>query len=160
MMRRLQIRPVVSRQLRVALLLVGLLAMVGLTQTSLNGWPLLLGSALLLVILGHAWRHLYHAGRLPDHSLLLSFRPLNLDLQTKDGVLQSQRCVALSVYRCLIVMQYQLADPIGGVVSRSNRRTLVLLPDSLPGSMPDDWRLVLIWAKQMRRQISSGKSSK
>lgn len=158
MMRRLQIRPVVSRHLRVALLLVNMLAVVGLMQTRLSGWPLLLGSALLLATLGRAWWHLYQAGRLSDQTLLLSFRPFKLELQTAGGAQQEHRCVSLSVYRWLIVMRFQPANPAGGAVSPANR-TLVLLPDSLPGATPDDWRLMLIWARQMRRQISSGKGA-
>jgi len=136
-----------------------LLAATAITQTRLDGWQLPVVVALFFVALAHAWWRLSQAGLLRGETLLLSLRPLKLELQTADGLQHAYRCVSLSVYRWLIVMQFQPVNPAAAAVPTVKRR-LVLLPDSLSGARHEDWRLLLIWARQMRRQISSGKGSK
>lgn len=158
MMRRLELRPVVSRHLRVALLLVGLLSAIALAQTNLSGWMRLFAAVLLLSIFSHAWWQMTQAGQPSGQTLMLSFQPVGLELHSPDGHLTHDRCVSLSVYRWLVVMRVQSVRLESSGLQNATR-LLLLLPDSLYGASGEDWRLVLIWARLMRRQISSGKPS-
>lgn len=154
-MRRLEIRPVASRRLRAALLMVGLLAILALMQTRLEGWLLGLGVLLVFIIVGHGW---YQSGQV-NVPLALSLRPLQLSMQQPDGTYERCHCSALSVYTWLMVMN--MSQPSAGVRTRS--RWILLLPDSLPKSgvtpSSDDWRQILVWGRLMRRQISAGNNA-
>ena len=141
-MRRLELRPVVSRRLRAALLLVLLLSVISLAQTSLESWALALAAACLLAVFIQAWRA---ASRVPP-GLLLMFRPLEAASLTMTGEALPLYCTRLSVYPCLIVLHAE--------DSHKTRQIIVLLPDSLPGDHGDQWRQLLIWAKRMRRHIA------
>jgi len=142
MMRRLEIRPVASRRLRAALLLVLLLAGISLTQSSFEGWSLVVVLIALLAVFLQAWRA---ASRISP-ALVLSYRPLKALQMDVNGLETSIRCTRLSVYPWLIVLHAEMPQ--------QGREVIVLLADSLPDRSPDQWRQLLIWAKLMRRQIA------
>ena len=142
MMRRLELRPVVSRRLRAALLLVLLLSAFSLAQTSLENWALALAAVCLLAVFIQAWRA---ASRVPA-ALLLTFRPLEAVSLTVAGEALPLHCSRLSVYPWLIVLHAE--------DSHKTRQIIVLLPDSLLEDHGDQWRQLLIWAKRMRRHIA------
>jgi hypothetical protein len=142
MMRRLAIRPVVSRRLRAALLLVLLLAGLSLGQSSLTNWFLVVVIIAMLAVFIQSWRA---ATRLAP-ALLLTFRPLSAAMLGDNNAEVPIRCTRLSVYRWLIVLHIEFAD--------EGRQVITLLPDSLPEQSSDQWRQLLIWAKLMRRQIA------
>ena len=142
MMRRLEIRPVASRRLWAALLLVFFLAGLSLRQSSLAGWSLVVVVVALLVVFMQAWRA---ALRRPPE-LVLSFRPIKALRIDLDGVETPIRCTRLSLYPWLIVLHVEMPQ--------QGHEVIVLLPDSLPDRSPDQWRQLLIWAKLMRRQIA------
>lgn len=146
MMQRLEIRPVASRRLRAALLLVLLLSGFSLSQSSLSGWPLYGVSAALATVFIHAW---VASGRQVP-VLALYFRPLLAAVVLPGGLEQPLRCTRLSVYPWLIVLHTESQLPHGEL----KRQIVVLLPDSLPDQHPDDWRQLLVWAKLMRQQIA------
>lgn len=143
MMRRLEIRPVVSRRLRAALLLVLSLSGISLSQSSLVDWPLLVVVLVLLLVFAQAW---HSATRLPP-LLVLSFRPLAAAMIDAVGNELPIRCLRLSVYPWLMVLH---AEDV-----QHQRHVVVLLPDSLPDASADQWRQLLIWCKRMRRQIAT-----
>ncbi len=142
MMRRLELRPVVSRRLRAALLLVLLLAVVSLSQSSLAGLSLAIVGLLLTVVFIQSWRA---ASRKPP-ALLMTFRPAKAWLTNLQGTDTPIRCTHLSIYPWLIVLHAECPQ--------QGRQVIVLLPDSLPDRSLDQWRQLLVWAKRMRRQIA------
>ena len=142
MMRRLEIRPVVSRRLRAALLLVLMLAGLSLSQSSLTGW-LLTG---VLVALGGVFMQAWLAASHRPPALSFSFRPLVAHVLDANGAERPLRCTRLSVYPWLMVLHAELAA--------NKRQIIVLLPDSLADASGDEWRQLLVWAKLMRRQIA------
>lgn len=148
MTRRFEIRPVASRRLRAALFLLGLLSILALEQTSLTGWVYGLALAALLMLLGIAWYRTVQT----VVPLLFSFRPLGVSLLQPDGEWMSGSCVSLSVYPWLIVLSLRPAQD----TSLSRSRVVLLLPDSLFPADEKSWRPILVWAKQMRRQIGAG----
>ena len=141
-MYRLEIQPVASRRLRAALLLVLLLAVLSLSQSSLSGLSLAIAGLLLTVVFIQSWRA---ASRKPP-ALLMTFRPARAWLTDLQGADTPIRCTHLSVYSWLIVLHAE-CPPQG-------RQVIVLLPDSLPDRSFDQWRQLLVWAKRMRRQIA------
>ena len=142
MMRRLEIRPVASRRLRAALLLVLLLSVLSLSQSSLSGWSLAVVGFSLIAVFMQAWRA---ASRRPP-VLVLTFKPLKALITDLNGVETSIRCSRLSVYPWLIVLHAE--------IPQQGHRVIVCLPDSLPVGSSDQWRQLLVWAKRMRRQIA------
>jgi hypothetical protein len=142
MLSRFQIRPVVSRRLRAALLLVLLLSVLSLSQTNLSGGFLFVSGLALMAVFVMAWRA---ASRTPPW-MAFTFRPTKAFLIDPNGLDTPMRCVRLSLYPWLIVMHAENAQ--------CGRQVIVLLPDSLPERSPDQWRQLLIWAKRMRRQIA------
>jgi len=142
MTRRLDIRPVASRRLRAALLLVLVLAAISLSQSSLTGWLLTGVFTALGVVFIQAW---WAASQQPP-DLSISFRPLAADVFSANAVALPLRCTRLSVYPWLIVLHAELGE--------NKRQIIVLLPDSLKHSSRDEWRQLLVWAKLMRRQIA------
>ena len=141
-MYRLEIQPVASRRLRAALLLVLLLAVLSLSQSSLSGLSLAIAGLLLTVVFIQSWRA---ASRKPP-ALLMTFRPANVWVTDSQGADTPIRCTHLSVYSWLIVLHAECPQ--------QGRQVIVLLPDSLPDRSLDQWRQLLVWAKRMRRQIA------
>lgn len=141
-MYRLEIQPVASRRLRAALLLVLLLAVLSLSQSSLSGLSLAIAGLLLTVVFIQSWRA---ASRKPP-ALLMTFRPANVWVTDSQGADTPIRCTHLSVYSWLIVLHAECPQ--------QGRQVIVLLPDSLPDRSFDQWRQLLVWAKRMRRQIA------
>jgi len=141
-MYRLEIQPVASRRLRAALLLVLLLAVLSLSQSSLSGLSLAIAGLLLTVVFIQSWRA---ASRKPP-GLLMTFRPAKVWLTDSQGADTPIRCTHLSVYSWLIVLHAECPQ--------QGRQVIVLLPDSLPDRSFDQWRQLLVWAKRMRRQIA------
>ena len=142
MMRRLEIRPVVSRRLRAALLLVLLLSVLSLSQSSLSGWSLAVVGSSLVAVFVQAW---CAASRRPP-AVALTFKPIKALLIDLNGVETSIHCTRLSVYPWLIVLHAE--------IPQQGRQVLIWLPDSLPDCSSDQWRQLLVWAKRMRRQIA------
>jgi hypothetical protein len=142
MMRRLEIRPVASRRLRAALLLVLLLSVLSLSQSSLSGWSLAVVGFSLMAVFIHAW---HTASRKPP-AVVLTFKPIKALLSNHNGVETSIRCTRLSVYPWLIVLHAE--------IPQQGRQVMVWLPDSLPDCSSDQWRQLLVWTKRMRRQIA------
>lgn len=141
-MRRLELRPVASRRLRAALLLVLFLALLSISQSSLSGWPLGAVATGLALVFIQAWRA---ARQLPPR-MVLTFRPLAVQRVNSNATETTLRCRRLSVYPWLVVLHADVDD--------TKRLVVVLLPDSLPASSREQWRQILIWAKLMRRQIA------
>ena len=142
MMRRLDIRPVASRRLRAALLLVLLLSGLSLSQSSLAGLALAGVVVALMAVFVQAWRAA--SRNLP--SMALTFKPTKAFLTSLDGIDSPICCTRLSLYPWLIVLHTEMPQ--------QGRQLIVLLPDSLADGSPDQWRQLLIWAKRMRRQIA------
>ena len=142
MLSRLEIRPVASRRLRAALLLVLSLAGLSLSQSSLAGLSLAVVGFLTLAVFIQAWRA---ASRTPP-ALTLAFKPIKVFLSGFKEIDMPIRCTRLSVYPWLIVLHAEIPE--------QGRQVIVLLPDSLPGCSVDQWRKLLVWAKRMRRQIA------
>lgn len=142
MLSRLEIRPVVSRRLRAALVLVLLLGCVSLSQTSLITWQLALVAVVMGAVFIQAWRA---SGTVPT-GMVLSFRPLSAEIISSTGSVASLTCTRLSVYPWLIVLHVKQEG--------QQHRVFVLLPDSLNNASPDQWRQLLIWSKLMRRKIA------
>ena len=142
MMRRLEIRPVVSRRLRAALLLLLVMASLSLSQSSLTGWLLTCVVAALGGVFIQAW---LAASKQPS-ALSLCFRPVVAHVLGANGAEMQMRCTRLSVYPWLMVLHAEL--------EANKRQIIVLLPDSLADAYGDEWRQLLVWAKLMRRQIA------
>ncbi len=149
--RRFEIRPIASRRLRAALLLVCVLGLVGLLQSRLNGAELVVALLAIGVIFADAWRRT----RMPVCTLIFDDRPLGcrvIDAQGQETILDCKRA---SVYSWLIVLQFDVGTPGQERLPVGVRRTLVLLPDSLANTSQQHWRRLLIWARQIRRQLTS-----
>ena len=142
MLSRLELRPVASRRLRAALLLVLSLAGLSLSQSSLSGLSLAVVGLLLLAIFVQAWRT---ASRMPP-AMALRFKPIKAFLSDFNGADTPIRCTRLSVYPWLILLHTE--------IPQQGRQVIVLLPDSLPDRSGDQWRKLLVWSKRMRRQIA------
>ncbi len=142
MLSRFEIRPIVSRRLRAALLLVLLLALLSLSQTSLSGIFLVVTGLALVAVFVMSWRA---ASRTPP-VMAFAFRPIKAFLIDANGVDTPIRCTRLSLYPWLIVMHADIAQ--------HGRQVIVLSPDSLPDRSSGQWRMLLVWAKRMRRQIA------
>ncbi|MEN9901603.1 MAG: hypothetical protein RL651_267 [Pseudomonadota bacterium] len=143
MLSRLEIRPVASRRLRAALLLVLSLAGLSLSQSSLSGHSLAVVGFLLLAVFVQAWR----TASLTPPPIALAFKPIKaflIDFKAADTPI---RCTRLSVYPWLILLHVE--------IPQQGRQVIVLLPDSLPDRSVDQWRKLLVWAKRMRRQIAT-----
>jgi hypothetical protein len=150
MVSRLMIRPVMSRRLRAALLLLTALALLALSQTSLPDWGI--GLASISVLLGM----IYIGWRLPQSVVpfVLSYKPLQLHLCGEDGQTRPAHCVALSVYAWLVILRYRDSQ----VITSSPDKMIVLLPDSLTSGNRHQWRQIMVWARLMRRAIGGQKN--
>jgi hypothetical protein len=142
MIRRLEIRPVASRRLRAALLLVLLLSVLSLSQSSLSGWSLAVVVSSLMAVFVQAWR----AASRSSPMMALTFKPIKALLIDLNGVETSIHCTRLSVYPWLIVLHAE--------IPQQGRQVIIWLPDSLPDCSSDQWRHLLVWAKRMRRQVA------
>lgn len=149
MMSRLIVRPIMSRRLRAALVFLGLMSLLALSETSLTGWGLGLASTIVVLGVIHIWL------RLPGVvvPMVLSCKPPQLQLMGTDDQVRLCQCVSLNVYTWLVILRYrdsQASHPSGTGV-------ILLLPDSLPADQRHNWRRVMVWAKLMRRAIGARK---
>lgn len=147
---RFEIRPVASRRLRAALLLVLLLGWVAISQTRLSTGEMLVAHLALITFFVDGWRRT----RMPACRLIFKEQPLGcalLDAMHNERLL---RCKRASVYPWLIVLQFeqdpQAADPLPAWLNRA----VVLLPDSLDDAQGTEWRRLLVWSHLMRRQLA------
>lgn len=147
----LTIRPVASRRLREALLLVFVLGLVGLSQSRLNGVELAVALLALCVIFADGWRRT----RMPKCAMLFDDRPLGCRLINSDGQEIALSCKRASVYPWLIVLHFDAAASGQAQLPVWLNRALVLLPDSLADASQQGWRRLLIWARLNRRQLAS-----
>lgn len=143
---RFEIRPTASRHLRVALLLVGLLAALGMTQTALNNAETVVAWLAWSVILLDGWRRT----RMPQSPMLFTVRPLACSVVDGRGALCSLVCRRVSVYPWVVVLHFPRD---GAVMVDWPTNTLVLLRDSVHSD--ESWRHLLIWAGLMRRQLAN-----
>ena len=148
MSRRFELRPIASRRLRAALLLVYALGLVALWLTRLTGAELIVAVASLSAIMVDAWRRTM----LPDVVLGFSVQPLTCMAAKSDGEAVALVATRASVYPWLIVLQF---EPSVGMRTLGIRRTLVLLPDSLPGASAEHWRQLLVWSRLLRRRLAN-----
>lgn len=147
-LRRFELRPIASRRLRAALLLVYVLGLISLWQTRFNGVELIVAVAALTTIFADAWRRC----KVAVVPLVFSFKPLasyEIDLQLQEIELV---CTRASVYPWLVVLQFSAPH---GMSAHGPKRTVVLLRDSLVNSKPDHWRQLLIWSRLARRQLAN-----
>lgn len=149
--RRFEIRPIASRRLRAALLLVFVLGLVGLSQSRLNGIELAVALLALCVIFADGWRRT----RMHACALLFDDRPLGCRLIDSDGREIALSCKRASVYPWLIVLHFEAAALGQAQWPIWLNRAVVLLPDSLADASQQDWRRLLIWARLNRRQLTS-----
>ena len=149
--RRFDIRPIASRRLRAALLLVFVLGLVGLSQSRLNGVELAVALLALCVIFADGWRRT----RMHACALLFDDRPLECRLIGSDGQEIALSCKRASVYPWLIVLHFEAAALGQAQWPIWLNRAVVLLPDSLADASQQDWRRLLIWARLNRRQLTS-----
>ena len=149
---RFEIRPIASRRLRAALLLVFVLGLYGLSQTRLNGAELVVSILALSAIFADGWRRT----RTALSTLIFNYRPLGCSLIDADGVETPLHCRQASVYPWLVVLKFEPVEAGSPFIRILSDRALVLLPDSLPEQSRQHWRPLLIWANQMRRQLSNG----
>ena len=148
-LRRFELRPIASRRLRAALLLVFALGLIGISQTRLGGAELGVALLALGAIFADGWRRT----RMPRSGLLFSYRPLGCALQDTDAE-TPMRCTHASVYPWLIVLQFDRDPKTAGRLPAWLNRAVVLLPDSLGGNARDEWRRLLVWARLTRRQLA------
>ena len=150
--RRFELRPIASRRLRAALLLVLLLSLLGISQTRLSGAELVVAILALAAIFTHGWRRT----RIPSCQLIFSYRPLGCSVlpdQTPAELVL--RCTHASVYPWLIVLQFERDSQAPGRLPSWLNHTVVLLPDSLGDGQYLEWRRLLIWARLTRRQLAN-----
>lgn len=149
-LRRFELRPIASRRLRAALLLVFALGLIGISQTSLSGVEFVVAILALGAIFADGWRRT----RIPQCGLLFSYRPLACALLDAAGVETTLRCTHASVYPWLIVLQFERDPKTAGYLPAWLNRAVVLLPDSLGDRSQDEWRRLLVWARLVRRQLA------
>lgn len=143
---RFEIRPTASRHLRVALLLVGLLAAVGIIQTALNSAETVVAWLAWSVILLDGWRRT----RMPQSPLSFTVRPLTCTVVDGQGELRPLVCRRVSVYPWVVVLNFSRE---GAALDGWPTNTLVLLRDSVDSD--ESWRHLLVWAGLMRRQLAN-----
>ena len=155
---RFQIRPIASRRLRAALLLVLALGLLGISQTRFTLAEGLVAVLALCAIAADGWRRT----RVPDCTLMFENRPLGCRLIDSSGVEVALNGVRSSVYPWLIVLKFEVADGAEEsarattlATQRWLRRPIVLLPDSLALPSKDSWRHVLVWSQQLRRSLAN-----
>ncbi len=151
--RRFELRPIASRRLRAALLLVLLLSLLGISQTRLSDAELVVALLALAAIFADGWRRT----RMPACQLMLSYRPLGgsvLLAQAAGPAEMPLRCRHASVYPWLIVLQFERDPQAPGPWPAWLNRAMVLLPDSLGDASSTEWRRLLIWARLTRRQLA------
>ena len=146
-LRRFEIRPIASRRLRAALLLVYVLGWVSLWQTRFTGVELFVAIAALSTIFADGWRR----STMPDVRLVFGFKPLSCYALDPSHSEIELTCTRASAYPWLVVVQF--ATPANSTWRL--HRTLVLLPDSLSETKTDDWRRLLIWTRLTRRRLAS-----
>lgn len=149
--RRFEIRPIASRRLRAALLLVFVLALLGVFQTSLAAVERAVALMALGVIFADGWRRT----RLPPCTLIFDYQPLGCRVVDASGSEIALRCRRASVYPWLIVLHFLTDGSDSGRAPGGLNRAVVLLPDSLADATSQDWRRLLIWARLARRQLGS-----
>ncbi len=149
--RRFELRPIASRRLRAALLLVLLLSLVGISQTRLSATELIVAVLALAAIFADGWRRT----RIPACTLMFSYRPLGCSVQDPTQAETALRCTHASVYPWLIVLQFEQDPQVANVVPVWLNRPVVLLPDSLGDTRKAEWRRLLVWARLMRRQLAN-----
>jgi hypothetical protein len=148
MNRRFEFRPIASRRLRAALLLVYALGLLALWQTRFTGVELAVAVASLSVIMADAWRRT----RVPELTLVFFYQPLSCTAITPAGESIALSGTRASVYPWLIVLQFESSD---GALPRGLRKFVVLLPDSLDGVSTDTWRRLLVWSQLLRRRLAN-----
>lgn len=155
---RFEIRPIASRRLRAALLLVFLLGLLGLSQTRLNGLELLVAFLVLSAIFADGLRRT----QVPACTLVFENRPLVCRLSDSGGGETLLRATRASVYPWLIILKFEAVQgeaQIGhetGVAQRWLKYPIVLLPDSLAHqSAKDGWRHLLVWSQQLRSTLAN-----
>jgi hypothetical protein len=151
--RRFELRPIASRRLRAALLLLLLLSLLGISQTRLSFAELVVAILALAAIFADAWRRT----RMPACTLIFNDRPLGCHVIDAQGQEMILNCKHASVYPWLIVLQFDAGTPSQERRPLGLRRTLALLPDSMANPSQRRWRRLLIWARQLRRQLSSSR---
>lgn len=154
---RLAIRPIASRRLRAALLLVFLLGLAGLSQTRLSTVELIVALLALTAIFVDGLRRTC----VPACTLIFEPRPLGCRVVDAAGVELTLRGTRASVYPWLIVLKFEpdptVAEPAAPVaLARWLKYSVVLLPDSLAASSKDSWRQLLVWSQQLRRTLANG----
>ena len=150
-LRRFELRPIASRRLRAALLLVLLLSLVGISQTRLSGVQLVVAILALAMIFADGWRRT----RIPHCALNFCYRPLGCSLLDQALGDMALRCRRVSVYPWLIVLQLERDPQAPGHLPSWLHRAVVLLPDSLSNCQDSEWRRLLIWARLTRRQLAN-----
>ena len=149
---RLEIRPIASRRLRAAELLVFLLGLAGLAQTRLSTVELLVALLTLSVIFIDGLRRT----RVPPCTLIFDYAPLGCRLIDATGVEIPLRGTRASAYPWLVVLKFEPDQ--GGAESAAGRwlkYPVVLLPDSLAVPSPTAWRHLLVWSQQLRRTLAN-----
>ena len=149
--RRFELRPIASRRLRAALLLVLLLGFVGISQTRLSGAELIVAVLALMAIFADGWRR----SRMPGCPIVFSYRPLACSVQDPSQGEVGLRCTHASVYPGLIVLQFERDSDSAGRLQSWLHRAVVLLPDSLGLMRGTEWRRLLVWARLTRRQLAN-----
>ena len=148
MRRRFELRPIASRRLRAALLLVYALGLIALWQTRLTGVELIVAVASLSAIMADAWRRT----AVPELTLVFGYQPLTCSVITPAGESIALSGTRTSVYPWLIVLQFESID---GALPRGLRKFVVLLPDSLAEPSSDTWRRLLVWSRLLRRRLAN-----
>ena len=143
---RFEVRPIASRRLRAALLLVALLAALGITQTALSAAETVVAWLAWLVILVDGWRRT----RMPPCPLQFTVRPLACMTMDNLGESRPLVCRRVSVYPWIVVLDFSRE---GGALNGWPASTLVLLRDSV--SSDESWRHLLVWSGLMRRQLAN-----
>lgn len=162
---RFEIRPVASRRLRAALLLVFLLALVGISQTRLRGVELVVALLVLTAIFADGLRRT----RVPACTLIFEDRPRVCRLIDDTGAETCLRGTRASVYPWLIVLRLTAEERNAPETDRPSaemlpaerwlRYPVVFLPDSLGTSSKERWRHLLVWSQQLRRTLANPKGA-
>ena len=149
---RLEIRPIASRRLRAALLLVFLLGLAGLAQTRLSTVELFVALLTLTVIFIDGLR----CTRVPPCTLIFDYAPLGCRLIDVTGVEIPLHGTRASAYPWLVVLKFEPDQAyVESAAGRWLKYPVVLLADSLAEPSPTAWRHLLVWSQQLRRTLAN-----